>query len=551
MLDPQKPGGPRQVTPLELLGAGGLALLLGAGAGFFSHFVGTAKQLAEDGIDPRTRLRFLPIAAKALAASSAVCAGLGVVAVGGWKLAGLQYKEIAEVSSWDDALALAKQQREVVQQLFKQQLSGPPDERPQPQQQPQPQQYQQQQGGGPAARAAAAAAKPPARAAKGRRQAVDESSESESEEPTSSSSSSSSSSSEEESEVEQYEPPARRGRRPAAAAKAAAAPRKRGRPPGKAAGRAGAAAVGDEDEEATVPKKRAKKGPGHIDQPTPVEGGWMLDPHTPLIYRDVGFSGSRVAAFTLDGTICVTKMGLPYAGSATDWMFTYPGVPQRLAQLQQEGYLLVIMNNQGNVKAALNGKASANARGKVDAILDNLAMHGVDGTQVKVLLAPSMDALRKPDPGMWHFLANKLNSGVAIDVSKSFYVGDSDGDAGFASALGLRCFRPASFFKGSSSGGGAAAAPVPGEVRLNAGLVDMFRQMEEAYVARGEPAAKLAALRQAKQIIASTAFEIRSSADLQGVRGIGKVTSSWIDEYCRYGHVQYLGDLQEEMCDWF
>ena len=25
-----------------------------------------------------------------------------------------------------------------------------------------------------------------------------------------------------------------------------------------------------------------------------------------------------------------------------------------------------------------------------------------------------MDALRKPDPGMWHFLANRLNSGVPI-----------------------------------------------------------------------------------------------------------------------------------------
>lgn len=31
-----------------------------------------------------------PLQVKALAASSAVCAGLGVVAVGGWKLAGLQ-----------------------------------------------------------------------------------------------------------------------------------------------------------------------------------------------------------------------------------------------------------------------------------------------------------------------------------------------------------------------------------------------------------------------------------------------------------------------------
>lgn len=94
-----------------------------------------------------------------------MCAGLAVLALGGWKLAGLQYKEVAEVSSWDDALALAQQQRvspsacppgvgacacwaptthaadpwfphcppaceqDAVQQLFKQQLSQkPPDE---------------------------------------------------------------------------------------------------------------------------------------------------------------------------------------------------------------------------------------------------------------------------------------------------------------------------------------------------------------------------------------------------------------------------------------
>jgi hypothetical protein len=56
---------------------------------------------------------FAPIAlqAKALAASSLMCGVLGLLAVGGWKLAGLQYKEIAEVSSWQDAMALAQQQR--------------------------------------------------------------------------------------------------------------------------------------------------------------------------------------------------------------------------------------------------------------------------------------------------------------------------------------------------------------------------------------------------------------------------------------------------------
>lgn len=163
MTEPQSAKSTQQVTPLRLLGAGTLVLSVGAAAGFGSHFVGTggevqeasgarlgaacrtpplppllcrcrctcrhsnffalfslyctpppegtAKQLAEEGIDPRSRLKFLPVAVKALAASTAVCAGLAVLVVGGWKLAGVQYKEIADVSSWDDALALAQQQR--------------------------------------------------------------------------------------------------------------------------------------------------------------------------------------------------------------------------------------------------------------------------------------------------------------------------------------------------------------------------------------------------------------------------------------------------------
>lgn len=54
--------GPRQVTPLELVGAGASVLSLGALAGFLGQQSGSAKQLAEDGIDPRVRLRFLPVA---------------------------------------------------------------------------------------------------------------------------------------------------------------------------------------------------------------------------------------------------------------------------------------------------------------------------------------------------------------------------------------------------------------------------------------------------------------------------------------------------------
>lgn len=132
MADPQdsSTSTSRSVTPLQTVGAGALSLGVGALAGFSSHYLGTAKQLAEDGVDPRARLKFLPIAAKALAAASVMCAGLGVLAVAAWKLAGMQYKEIAEVASWQDAVALAKQQRDVVQQEFHKQLYNTQEEAP-------------------------------------------------------------------------------------------------------------------------------------------------------------------------------------------------------------------------------------------------------------------------------------------------------------------------------------------------------------------------------------------------------------------------------------
>ena len=109
MADADKTSGSRAVKPMELVGAGALALSLGALLGFSSHYfgahqrqqeaqepgpasysaaadrahpparparppskpplpfsllaaAGTAKELVEDGIDPRARLRLLPVA---------------------------------------------------------------------------------------------------------------------------------------------------------------------------------------------------------------------------------------------------------------------------------------------------------------------------------------------------------------------------------------------------------------------------------------------------------------------------------------------------------
>lgn len=42
----------------------------------------------------------------------------------------LQYSEVAQVASWDDALALAKQQRAVIQRMFQEQMHGKPPPAP-------------------------------------------------------------------------------------------------------------------------------------------------------------------------------------------------------------------------------------------------------------------------------------------------------------------------------------------------------------------------------------------------------------------------------------
>ncbi len=59
-MDDQK----KQVTPLATVAAGAAALAVGGLAGGMSHYHGTRKQLIEEGIDPRARLRALPIAVR-------------------------------------------------------------------------------------------------------------------------------------------------------------------------------------------------------------------------------------------------------------------------------------------------------------------------------------------------------------------------------------------------------------------------------------------------------------------------------------------------------
>ena len=49
-------------------------------------------------------------------------------------------------------------------------------------------------------------------------------------------------------------------------------------------------------------------------------------------------------------------MGRPFVGSATDWQYAFAGVPAKLRQLTDQGYVVAIFNNQ--VRAACWGLES-------------------------------------------------------------------------------------------------------------------------------------------------------------------------------------------------
>ncbi|BAB89455.1 putative diphosphonucleotide phosphatase [Oryza sativa (japonica cultivar-group)] len=64
------------------------------------------------------------------------------------------------------------------------------------------------------------------------------------------------------------------------------------------------------------------------------------------------------------------------------------------------------------------------------------------------------DPFRKPNTGMWWLMREHFNSGVTVDMDKSFYVGDaagrendhSDADKEFAKAIGLKFHVPEEYF---------------------------------------------------------------------------------------------------------
>ncbi|CAN8269325.1 unnamed protein product [Cochlearia groenlandica] len=174
-----------------------------------------------------------------------------------------------------------------------------------------------------------------------------------------------------------------------------------------------------------------------------------------FLERDDGLNDSeKIAAFDFDG--CLAKTSVKITG-ADAWSLMYPCIPEKLQSLYSQGYKLVIFTNESNIDRWKNKRQAAvdSKIGRLNSFIELVKVPiqvfiacGVAGSGGKE------DLYRKPKAGMWQLMKKHFNSGITIDMDKSFYVGDaagrkgdhSDADIKFAQANGLKFLTPEEYF---------------------------------------------------------------------------------------------------------
>jgi D-glycero-D-manno-heptose 1,7-bisphosphate phosphatase len=110
----------------------------------------------------------------------------------------------------------------------------------------------------------------------------------------------------------------------------------------------------------------------------------------------------------------------------------YPGVPEAIAMLNQAGFLVFVVTNQGGV--GLGYMTPQDLQGIHDRLTEEVARHGGSFTEIMSCTHKPRAgcSCRKPKPGMLLTLAQKYQ----VDLSQSFMVGDRDMDIEAGQAAG-------------------------------------------------------------------------------------------------------------------
>jgi DNA 3'-phosphatase len=171
----------------------------------------------------------------------------------------------------------------------------------------------------------------------------------------------------------------------------------------------------------------------------------------------------KVAFFDADSTLRISRGGTPTA-NAKDDVYVLPFVASKIKELNDEGYLIAIVSNQGGVAAGYTPIEVAEAA----ILFVGEQLHKLGAKIDYADFAEEKNDFRKPKTGMAELLDEVLQDkcGVGIDYEASFMVGDagykkdvdgphpdgrpaddfSHSDRGFAENLGIPFSEPTDYF---------------------------------------------------------------------------------------------------------
>ncbi|QKX56269.1 uncharacterized protein TRUGW13939_03370 [Talaromyces rugulosus] len=168
----------------------------------------------------------------------------------------------------------------------------------------------------------------------------------------------------------------------------------------------------------------------------------------------------RVAAFDFDSTLISTASGNRFARDAADWKWWNGKVPERLKQLNSEGYQVVVLSNQKKISLQTEIKGGRTESKSLTTFKEKaLAVMRQLDIPLSIYAATQADEYRKPRTGMWKELVDDydLDLDDRLDLKGSFFVGDAAGrpadhscsDRDFAENAGLDFKTPEEFFLGA------------------------------------------------------------------------------------------------------
>ncbi|KAF9472603.1 PNK3P-domain-containing protein [Pholiota conissans] len=130
-------------------------------------------------------------------------------------------------------------------------------------------------------------------------------------------------------------------------------------------------------------------------------------------------ASSKIAALDLDGTVIKSSFSSKKSnGTLPTFEWWRSCVPEKLKELHESGYAIILISNQGLQPAALQSWKE-----KIP-----LIGRALKDTPFRLMAATQRDSFRKPMPGMWYELERIFKEeDITIDKSASFFVGDAAG----------------------------------------------------------------------------------------------------------------------------